>query len=415
MISAKVAVTEIQHAKKPTMRKGTSRFLPVVVTLIVLVGVAGAIFVAVFPWPCTVNVNGTDEDVTIRTTYQDAIRKQLRFLTPGNLVAVDGTVLEEGGGTQFTLYVNGKPVADADAVVTPADVIVVENGSDVVEEYTEEFVEVKPPVLMEGKGAVHRYVGVGVPGYSLHRTGLVSGIVYEEGTEYQGAEVVRNFNVDTHGDKVIALTFDDGPWHEYTEQILDILKENDAKATFFTVGNRVAGLADVVKRAYDEGNQICTHTWDHAAGPGQGVNLDYMTAEAQLAEVLDGYNIIAEVTGHEASHVIRVPGGNFSESTASILAGIVTSEIGWNIDTNDWQKPGANVIYDRIMQVEPGNIILLHDGGGDRSQTVEALRSALPKLREEGYRFVTIDELLAYSPVSAPTEETIESAEVALS
>lgn len=406
---------EIQNVKKPTMRKGTSRFLPVVITLIALVGIAAAIFVAVFPWPCTVNVNGVDEEVTVRTTYQDVIRKQLRFLTPGNLVAVDGTLLEEGGGTQFVLYVNGTLVNDTSMTVSPADTIVVENGADVVEDSSEEFIEVKPPVLMEGKGAVHRYMGMGVPGYSLYRTGLVSGIVYEEGVEYQGAEVVRNFNVDTHGDKVIALTFDDGPWQEYTEQILDVLKENDAKATFFTVGNRVAGLADVVRRAYDEGNQICTHTWDHAAGSGEGVNLDYMTAEEQVAEVLDGYNVIAEVTGHEASHVIRVPGGNFSENTARLLAGIVSSEIGWNIDTNDWQKPGANVIYDRIMQAEPGNIILLHDGGGDRSQTVEALRNALPLLREQGYRFVTIDELLAYAPATAPAEETIESAEVVLS
>ena len=408
-------MTETQHAKKPTMRQGSSRFLPLIFSIIAVVVIAGMVFFALYPWPCTVTVNGTNEEVTIRSTYQDAIRKQMRFLTPGNLLAVDGSVIQEGGGTPFTLYVNDQLMDNADGTLSPFDNIVVENGMDVVEDFTEESVEVMPPVLMEGTGAVHRYAKVGVPGHSLRRTGSISGIVYEEGTEYQGAEVVNNFNVDTHGDKVIALTFDDGPWHEYTEQILDILKENDAKATFFTVGNRVAGLADVVKRAYDEGNQICTHTWDHAAGSGQGVNLGYMSAQEQLDEVLNGYNAIAEATGHEASHIIRVPGGNFPESTASILAGIVNAEIGWNVDTNDWQKPGANVIHDRIMQVEPGNIVLMHDGGGDRSQTVEALRSALPQLREQGYRFVTIDELLAYAPPSISGESAIESTEVALS
>ena len=406
---------ETQHAKKPTMRKGSGRFLPLIFTIIAAVVIAGMVFFALYPWPCTVVVNGVDEEVTVRSTYQDAIQKQMRFLTPGNLVAVDGSVLEQGGGTPFTLYVNDKLMESAEGTLSPFDNIVVENGSDVIEDFTEETIEVMPPVLMEGTGAVHRYAHVGVPGHSLRRTGSVSGIVYEEGTEYQGAEIVRNFNVDTHGDKVIALTFDDGPWHEYTEQILDILQENEAKATFFTVGNRVGGLADVVKRAYDAGNQICTHTWDHAAGAGQGVNLGYMTAEEQLNEVLNGYAAIAEATGHEASHVIRVPGGNFSEETASVLAGIVNAEIGWNVDTNDWQKPGANVIFDRIMQAEPGNIILMHDGGGDRSQTVEALRNALPKLREQGYRFITIDELLAYAPVDAAPETTIESTEVALS
>lgn len=397
------------------MRKGSSRFLPIAATIIAVVAVAAVVFVAMYPWPCTVNVNGTDQEATIHTTYEEAIRQQMRFLTPGNLLAVDGSLLEEGGGTPFTLYVNGVALTDAHGTVSANDTIVVENGADVVEDFTEETVEVMPPVLMEGRGAVHRYAKVGVPGYSLRRTGSVSGIVYEEATEYQGAEVVHNFNVDTHGDKVIALTFDDGPWHEYTEQILDILQENEAKATFFTVGNRVAGLADVVKRAYEAGNQICTHSWDHAAGAGQGVNLGYMSAAEQLDEVLNGYAAIAEATGHEASQVIRVPGGNFSEGTASILAGIVTAEIGWNVDTNDWQKPGANVVYDRIMQAEPGNIILLHDGGGDRSQTVEALRNALPKLREAGYRFITIDELLAYAPADVSPEASVESTEVALS
>lgn len=408
-------MTEIQHAKKPTMRKGSSRFLPLIFTIITVIVIAGVVFFALYPWPCTVTVNGVDEEVTIRSTYQDAIRKQMRFLTPGNLLAVDGSVIEEGGGTPFTLYVNGQIVESAEGTLSPFDAIVVENGTDVVEVFTEETIEVKPPVLMEGTGAVHRYANVGVPGHSLRRTGSVSGIVYEEATEYQGAEVVRNFNVDTHGEKVVALTFDDGPWHEYTEQILDILQENDAKATFFTVGNRVAGLSDVVKRAYDAGNQICTHTWDHAAGSGQGVNLAYMSAEEQLNEVLNGYNAIAEATGHEASRVIRAPGGNFPETTASILAGVVSAEIGWNVDTNDWQKPGANVVCDRIMQVEPGNIVLMHDGGGDRSQTVEALRNALPKLREQGFRFVTIDELLAYAPPDPSSDAATTYDEAALS
>ena len=408
-------MTETQHAKKPTMRKGSSRFLPLIFSIIAVVVIAGVVFFALYPWPCVVTVNGTEEEVTIRSTYQDAIRKQMRFLTPGNLLAVDGSVLEEGGGTPFTLYVNGQMTDNADGTLSPYDAIVVENGTDVIEDFVEEVVEVKPPVFMEGTGAVHRYANIGVPGHAVHRTGSISGIVFEESTEFQGAEVVRNFNVDTHGDKVVALTFDDGPWHEYTAQILDILRENDAKATFFTVGNRVAGLADVVKRAYDEGNQICTHTWDHAAGSGQGVNLGYMSAEEQLAEVLNGYNAIQEATGHEASHVIRVPGGNFSEETASILVGVVTAEIGWNVDTNDWQKPGANVVFDRIMQVEPGNIVLMHDGGGDRSQTVEALRNALPKLREAGYRFITMNELLAYAPPDISAEASVESAEVALS
>ncbi len=407
-------MTETELHKKPTPRNSSARFLPYIAIVVAVVLTAAIVFVALYPWPCTVSVNGKDEQVTIRTTLQDAIHEEMRFLTAGNLMAVDGSVIEEGGGTPFTLYVNGKVIEDVDAVVHPDDVIVVEDGVDKVEEFTEERVEVNPPVLMEGTGAVHRYTNVGVAGHALYRTGKTSGIVFEEKTEYQGAEVVRNFNVDTHGDKVIALTFDDGPWEEYTPQILDILRDNEAKGTFFTVGTRVAALPDIVKRASDEGHQICTHTWDHASGSGKGLSLDYMSAEEQLSEVLDGYNAIEQATGREASHVFRAPGGNFTEGTASVLVGIVTSEIGWNIDTNDWQKPGPNVIYDRIMQAEPGNIILMHDGGGDRSQTVEALRNALPKLREQGYRFITIDELLTYAPQEANIADVVaQTVEVA--
>ena len=74
----------------------------------------------------------------------------------------------------------------------------------------------------------------------------------------------------------------------------------------------------------------------------------------------------------------------------------ITSEIGWNVDTEDWKRPGADVIASRMLSVKPGQVILCHDGGGNRSQTVEALRQALPQLREQGYSFITIDELLKY-------------------
>ena len=199
------------------------------------------------------------------------------------------------------------------------------------------------------------------------------------------------------GEKVIALTFDDGPWKDQTARILDILAANDAKATFFTVGERIEGLQDVVRRAHDEGHQVCTHSWDHAAGSGQGINLDFMTDEEQRAEIERGLAAIAEATGAEASRVVRVPGGNLSENTARILSEFATAEIGWNVDTHDWKKPGTDVIVERMMQAGPGDVLLMHDGGGDRSQTVEALAQALPRLREMGYRFVTIDELLGYA------------------
>lgn len=99
--------------------------------------------------------------------------------------------------------------------------------------------------------------------------------------------------------------------------------------------------------------------------------------------------------------MFRSPGGNFDASVASDLSSQINAEIGWNIDTGDWQKPGTDVIAQRIESAGPGEIILMHDGGGDRSETVAALKQALPKLKEEGYRFVTVSDLINSYPYQA--------------
>ena len=127
------------------------------------------------------------------------------------------------------------------------------------------------------------------------------------------------------------------------------------------------------------------------------MNLTFMTSAEQIEQVTKGYEAIEAVTGNDASRVIRAPGGNYSGSIIWTLAKYVSAEIGWNVDTEDWRTPGADVIAERIMSAESGEIVLMHDGGGDRSQTVEALRTALPYLKEQGYTFITIDELLAYN------------------
>ena len=92
---------------------------------------------------------------------------------------------------------------------------------------------------------------------------------------------------------------------------------------------------------------------------------------------------------------MRAPGGNFHDSIIDTLWPYVDAEIGWDVDTHDWSRPGVDSIVESLLSVEPGQVVLMHDGGGDRSQTVEALRQALPILAERGYRFVTISELLS--------------------
>ena len=255
-------------------------------------------------------------------------------------------------------------------------------------------------------GSLHVYEK-GEDGLKVTKTGDVSGITVTEQTKDPVDAGYTIYTANPGEDKVIAFTFDDGPWGDTTDAILDVLEQYNAKATFFTIGNQIPYHPDQVRRAHDLGCQICTHTYDHAEGSGQGVNLTFMSAEEQIAEVTQGYASIKEVLGEEPSHVLRAPGGNYYGSIISTLEPYVDAEVGWDVDTEDWRLPGSDAIYEAIMSARSGQVILMHDGGGDRSQTVEAVKRAVPELVEQGYRLVTVNELLAYDLPSSDGITTV--------
>lgn len=348
----------------------------------------------------SVTINGQQQTIEgQQRTIEGLLDTNTVSVTPGNYVAVDGSVMREGEGTRATATINGQGTEDFSTRLNEGDDISLTNGSDITEEYTEgEPQALQPTLEVQGTGAVHLYTQKGEPGEKVVRTGNESGKTAEVTTKEPVNGVVQYYNVNTNGDKVIALTFDDGPWDTSTAAILDTLKEYDAKATFFTVGQKISGHEDLLQRAANEGHEIGTHTWDHAEGSGQGVSLILMSNDERKQEVEKGLQAIKDATGQDASLMFRSPGGNFDASVASDLSDLIDAEIGWNIDTGDWQKPGVDTIAQRIESAGPGEIILMHDGGGDRSETVAALKQALPKLKEEGYRFVTVSELINSYP-----------------
>lgn len=382
------------NAKPPNPRKRT---LALVAAVFALVALAVGGFFLYQSMPAAITLNGAHLNVSGDKTIADALRASGIKPKPGDLVAVDGSVLEEGGGEPLHATINGEPTTDRSAKLSSGDVVELGNGN-AVEEPTD-VTEATIPFTYEqvGNGPIHVLEGQGTDGAKRTKTGSISGLTVEEVTQEPVNATRRNVSPDVGYDRVIALTFDDGPWAESTAQVLDVLAENDTKATFFTVGNRIEGEGvDLVKRAAAEGHQICTHSFDHAAGDGQSTNLGFMSAEQQIAEIEQGYAAIESALGTEASHVFRAPGGNYDDSVMRNVQSLVSAEIGWNIDSRDWEKPGVDSVVWEIQNAWSGSIVLMHDGGGDRSQTVEALKRALPYLKGQGYRFITIDELLSY-------------------
>lgn len=350
--------------------------------------------------PVEVTLNG--DQVTISGAERSVgglLDNNVVSVTPGNYVAVDGSTIRQGEGTRCTAKVNGNDTDDMGMHLNGGDKIEISNGTDITEPYTDSEPQTLPhKTELKGVGAVHLYSNNAQDGEQVTRTGKESGITATVTTKEPVDNIVQYYNVNSNGDKVIALTFDDGPWDKQTDEILDILEQNDAKATFFTVGQCISGHEKELQRAASMGCEIGTHTWDHAEGSGEGVSLIKMSTDERKQEVQKGLEAIKNATGQEASTIFRCPGGNFDTSVATDLEGIVTAEIGWNVDTTDWKKPGTDVIAQRIQSAGPGNIILMHDGGGDRSQTIEGLRQALPKLKEQGYSFITVQELLEKYP-----------------
>jgi peptidoglycan/xylan/chitin deacetylase (PgdA/CDA1 family) len=185
----------------------------------------------------------------------------------------------------------------------------------------------------------------------------------------------------------IALTFDDGPNPYYTPQILAVLQRYDVKATFFCIGRLVADYPALVRQEYAAGNTIGDHSWSHP-------QLTLLTPAAIQLQISKTSDAIEAAIGVRPAF-FRPPYGLLSvqELTQSYHDGLTT--VLWNDEGQDWKRPGVNIIVQRILGLaRNGTIILMHDGGGDRSQTVAALPSIIQELEQRGFRFVTMQQLV---------------------
>jgi len=183
---------------------------------------------------------------------------------------------------------------------------------------------------------------------------------------------------------VVALTFDDGP-STYTPAVLSVLERERVHATFFLIGQQVAGYAAFPRRALADGDMIGDHTWSHPDVAGGG-------AFAQ-GQIVSTANAIQRATGFRPC-LFRAPYGAVSSSLIGLARGLGFTTIQWDVDPQDWARPGSAAIYARIVgAARNGSIVLMHDGGGPRGQTLAALPGIIHTLKARGYGFVTVDQL----------------------
>ncbi|WP_320783356.1 polysaccharide deacetylase family protein [Streptomyces sp. CRN 30] len=184
------------------------------------------------------------------------------------------------------------------------------------------------------------------------------------------------------GDRGVNITIDDGPDPVWTPQVLDVLEEYGVKATFCMVGPQAQAHPDLVKKVVAAGHRLCDHSVTHDTA------MDGKSHAYQKQQILDAERMITEASGGVRPMYYRAPGGAFTPYSREVAAARGMRPLGWNVDTKDFEQPGADAMVATVQrEIANGPTILFHDAGGDRSQTVEALRRVLPWLKEQGYSF----------------------------
>jgi peptidoglycan/xylan/chitin deacetylase (PgdA/CDA1 family) len=185
------------------------------------------------------------------------------------------------------------------------------------------------------------------------------------------------------GGRSVALTFDDGPDPRWTPAILALLAQHHAKATFCEIGPNAQAHPDLVKRITAAGHRLCDHSVHHDE------RQSHRSLNFNRHEIVDAQREIVDAAGPGAQlSYYRAPGGDFSPSIRQIAATNGLRPLGWTADSEDWKRPGVPAILSNIaLGLKPGAIVLMHDGGGDRTETVEALSKLLSQLDADGYTY----------------------------
>ncbi|MGN8820103.1 polysaccharide deacetylase family protein [Atopobiaceae bacterium HCP3S3_A4] len=358
--------------------------------------IAVALGVCAFAWTrmCVVDieVNGTRQPVPIGTTIDRIVQSDDIAVNAGTLLSVTGHTLEQGQGDPYDVEVNGADLGyDRGSAyrIQGDEQVSIKNGEDKTEDTQEEEVTVAPKLVFDGNAGAISYVSQwGTPTVKKVKRGVQSGETVDEQIKQQGQDtVIAKTNITPFdGQKLVALTFDDGP-SKYTQQYLRILKDHGATATFFNLGQKADKDPSDAQAIADAGCELASHTYSH-------MNLPKQDADTIKSELTKAFDSIASATGVTTS-MFRPPYGAFTGDCWIESGGVASVSVIWSKDSEDWHKPGfEKIVSNATDNIRSGDIILMHDGGGNRDEDVEALPKIIDTLHNAGYTFVTVSDLM---------------------
>lgn len=321
-----------------------------------------------------------DRDITI----SELLKEKRMHLKSGNLLNVRGAIIHTGKGKPAYVTIDDSRVGFS-TVVRAGNVIAPQNGEDVVEPVVTRRVPIPPETKVVGSGKYLAVNAAGRAGVRLDHLGALSKIVTKR-------EVLRRpiptvlLRTNKAPPKMVALTFDDGPWGSQTLRIVATLNKYQVPATFFVMGQQAEKYPAVLRKQVQEGFVIGNHTYDHP-------NLTHLS-HADARDELEWTQRIVMRIAHRRTYWMRPPGGNTNSEVEAITKSLDMRSVMWDLDSHDWTKPGTKAIVRTVLsEIRPAYIVLMHDGGGDRGETLQSLPYIIRGLRQKGYTFVTLDDL----------------------
>jgi peptidoglycan/xylan/chitin deacetylase (PgdA/CDA1 family) len=360
---------------------------PLVAIALLLVGAALTAIVWGLGSGPTVTVDGTARQLAPGSTIADLAGDGYTQAKSGTLYTINGGIAKLRGGDPADYERNGRPVPDSQRVYL-GDVITSTNGSDRTERIVTSRTSIDPTATIVGTGPILRVSRAGKPGVMLVRKGEVSGQIASSKVLVPAENIIITASSPTSADKLVALTFDDGPWPESTLAIVKILKDEAVPGTFFELGQQVKRTPQLTAAVAAAGNVVGNHSWSHPF-------LTKMKAPAVRKQITDTATAIKDATGVGPA-VFRPPYGAINRNVWAQAKATHEAVALWDVDSLDWTRPGVDkIVHNVTSNMGRASVVLMHDGGGPRAQTIAALPKVIKWLKDNGYTFVTVPQMQA--------------------